>query len=274
MIKLFLFLTLPLACYGQYSNYYNINNNVKVSGTVNHKVTTIDYGALANAEAIKEQNRLSNLQYANEKEKQEVLAIAQDPSKAYDYGIDNNWRVTTKEKKYLGWGNHLKYMYHKAPHKSLFIKSGIGYNYENISQDGVTTQINISPVVHLNKAKEMIPDFNANLEEAFEYSNLKEGELNKLGGDTESFLHKKDIDRENVGGFSGFCGILIWEDKYEKCITENYGVITLINGENYFISVKVRYKGDTEDVDFEQLEARKYYFKSLVKKLISTIKVY
>ena len=44
-------LVLPLYGLGQYSNYYNVNNNVKVSGTVDHNVTTIDYGALANANA-------------------------------------------------------------------------------------------------------------------------------------------------------------------------------------------------------------------------------
>ena len=286
---LFILLCLPIIGFAQYSNYYNINaninknvnvsgtvnKNVNVSGNVNKTVTTIDYGALANANAIREQNRLANLQYANEREKQAVLAIAKDPSKAYDYGRDNNWKLDRKARKNLGWKRPLKYMYHKVPHKSLFIRSGsTGYTYENTSQDGVTTQIIIYNIINLDKIREANPDFNTNIEEVYEYAEMTVGELNDLGGDSESFLHKKDIDRANIGGLSSFCGTLIWEDKYEKTITENYAVIGTIKGENYLMAAKVRYKGDADEVNFEQLEGRRYYFKPLVKKLISTIKAY
>jgi len=286
---LLILLCLPIIGFAQYSNYYNINaninknvnvsgtvnKNVNVSGNVNKTVTTIDYGALANANAIREQNRLANLQYANEREKQAVLAIAKDPSKAYDYGTDNHWKLKSKEKKILGWKKPLKYMYHKMPHESLFIRSGSnGYTYENTSQDGVTTQIIIYNIINVDKIREVNPDFNTNFEEVYEYANFTEGELNDLGGGSESFLHKKDIDRANIGGLSSFCGTLIWEDKYEKTITENYSVIGFNNKESYLIAVKVRYKGDTDEVNFEQLEGRRYYFKPFVKKLISTIKAY
>ena len=259
-------LVLPLYGLGQYSNYYNVNNNVKVSGTVNHKVTTIDYGALANAEAIKEQNRLSNLQYANEKEKQEVLSIAQDPSKAYDYGIDNNWKVSSTQKKEWGWKKPLKFMYHKIPHKSLFINPGGGWSYENISKDGITSQIIIYPIYDIK------PNTNTDFEEIFKYPDLIEGsKYLQQGAKDSSYLQKKDIDRAKIGGVDGFYGTIIWEDKYEKGITENYATIGSINGENYIISAKVRYKGDTDEVSFEQLEGRRYYFNPLMKKIISTI---
>jgi hypothetical protein len=268
-------LVLPLYGLGQYSNYYNVNNNVKVSGTVDHNVTTIDYGALANANAIMEQNRLANLQYANEKEKQAVMAIAQDPSKAYDYGIDNNWKVTSTQKKEWGWKNPLKFMYHKTPHTSLFIfikTGGIGCTYENISKDGVTSQIIIYPIMNLNKAKEIDPHIEIDFEEIFKYPDLIEGSKFLSDNSKDSaYLQKKDIDRANIGGINGFCGTLIWEDKYEKCITENYSTICSINGEKYLIGAKVRYKGDTDEVNFEQLEGRRSYFNPLMKKIISTI---
>jgi hypothetical protein len=265
-------LVFPLYGLGQYSNYYNVNNNVKVSGTVNHKVTTIDYGALANAEAIKEQNRLSNLQYANEKEKQEVLSIAQDPSKAYDFGIDNNWKVPSTEKKELGWKKPLKFMYHKIPHKSLFINPGGGWSYENISKDGITSQITIYPMMNLNKAKEIDPNISTDFEEVFKYPELIEGTKFLFPNNKDTaYIQKKDINRANIGGINGFCGTLIWEDKYEKCITENYATSCSINGEIYLIVALVRYKGDTDEVSFEQLEGRRYYFNPLMKKIISTI---
>jgi len=86
--------------------------------------------------------------------------------------------------------------------------------------------------------------------------------------------HKKDIKRANVGGNNGFRGTLIWEDKYEKCITDNYASYVNRNGETYIFSAKVRYKGDVDEVTFEQLEGRRYYFRRLVDRMISTIKIY
>ena len=193
---LLILLCLPIIGFAQYSNFYNINaninknlnvsgtvnKNVNVSGNVNKTVRTIDYGALANANAIREQNRLANLQYANEREKQAVLAIAKDPSKAYDYGRDNNWKLDRKSRKNLGWEKPLKYMYHKVPHESLFIRSGsTGYTYENTSQDGITTQIIIYNIVNIKKILEQNPDYNTNFEEVYEYADLKVGEINNLG---------------------------------------------------------------------------------------------
>ena len=78
----------------QYSNYYkvNVNQNINAKVDVNQKISgeitykTIDYGALAKANALKEQNRLKSLVYKNAEEKQRALEIAQNPRKAYDYG--------------------------------------------------------------------------------------------------------------------------------------------------------------------------------------------
>lgn len=272
-----------LDSFGQYSNYYskvdanikvksniNINKNVNVTGTV----STIDYGALASANAQREANRISSQQYANQRAKDEAIAIANDPSKAYDYGIDNAYKVDRKSKKLLGWDRKMKYMYHKIPNSSLFVKAGGGYTYENTSLDGVKTEIIIYGVTTLKKLRETQPNFNDNFEEMFEYKDFKVGEINDLGNGSKSMLHKKDIKRANIGGNSGFRGALIWEDKYEKCITDNYGSFELKNKETYIYSAKVRYKGDVDEVSFEQLEGRRYYFKALIDKMLSTIKVY
>ena len=63
---------LPFILNCQYSNYYNVdvnsnsrvsgninvNKNVNVSGYTTQTIKTIDYGALANANAIRERNRI------------------------------------------------------------------------------------------------------------------------------------------------------------------------------------------------------------------------
>lgn len=285
MKKLLLFLfCFPIITTAQYSSYYkvdaNINKNLNVNANINKNVnvtgtvSTIDYGALANANAQREANRLSLMQYANQRAKEAAIAIANDPSKAYDYGTDNNWEVDSKSRKKLGWDRKVKYMYHKIPHNSLFDKTGNGYNYENISEDGVKTQIIINGVYTLKTYRKSNPSFSPNFEEVYEYKDFTEGELSDLGGGKMSMLHKKDIKRANVGGYDGFRGTLIWEDKYEKAITDNYGSYVIGNGKTYIFSVKARYKGDVDEVTFEQLEGRRYYFRKLVDRMVSTIKIY
>ena len=58
---------------------YKINNNIKVSGNVKKTITTIDRGALANAYAQREANRinaqrleLEKAEYFDEKERQKT----------------------------------------------------------------------------------------------------------------------------------------------------------------------------------------------------------
>ena len=166
-------------------------------------------------------------------------------------------------------------MYHKIPNSSLFDKAGAGYNYENISDEGVKTQIIINGPPSLKAMRKLNPSFNLNFEEVFEYKNFTVGELNDLGGGKkQQMLHKKDIKRANVAGIDGFRGTLIWEDKYEKVITDNYASYFNRNGKTYIFLVKVRYKGDVDEVTFEQLEGRRYYFRKLVDRIISTIKIY
>ena len=276
----YILLLLPIITIAQYSNYYQVNSNVNVNANINKNVnvngtvTTIDYGALANANAQREANRVSRQQYANQRAKDAAIAIANDPSKAYDYGTDNNWKLDSKERKFLGLDRNVRYMYHKVPNGSLFVKTGSGYTYENTSDDGIKTQIIIEPIFSTKKLLEINAINNEDIEEMFEYKDFNIGELNDLGGKKPSMLHKKDLKRANIGGIDGFRGTLIWEDKYEKCITDNYASNIIIKGKKYRFFAKVRFKGDVDEVSFEQLEGRRYYFRPLINKMLSTIKVY
>ena len=282
LIILFCF---PIIVTAQYSNYYrvdanvnsNINQNVNINANVNKNVnisgtvTTIDYGALESAYAQQEANRLTRMQYLNQREKEAAIAIANDPSKAYDYGTDNKWKLDNKLKKTLGWDKKAKYFYHKIPSTILFDNVKGTYEYTNLSDNGVKTQIMLYIPITLKAYRKIKPDFSPNYERTFKYEELTEGELNKSL--KNSMLHKKDIKRASVGGQNGFRGTLIWEDDYEKCITDNYGSALIANGQTYIFEVKVRYKGDKDEVTFEDLEGRKYYFRKLIDRMISTMAI-
>ena len=78
--------------YGKYdvNQNVNINKKVNVSGTVNQNikktVTTIDYGALAAANAQKEANRLNAMKYEDSRDAARASQIAADPYAALTYG--------------------------------------------------------------------------------------------------------------------------------------------------------------------------------------------
>jgi len=144
---LIILLCLPVIGFGQgWSNYYidaNINKNVNVSGYVNQTISTIDYGALANANAQREKNRLERQIYTNEQEKFRILDIANNPVKAYDYGRTITFTIKTWQKKYEKYkpNGFKEYTVSRiAPHSSLFVAAGSG-RLENVSEDGITTEI-------------------------------------------------------------------------------------------------------------------------------------
>ena len=146
---LLILLFLPMIGFGQYSNYYNIdhnvsgtiNKNVNVSGTVRNTITTIDYGALANANAQRESNRLTQqriaieqAQYRDAKERNDAISnanraieIAENPMKAHTYG-----RAYTNTYSYYNekWGTLRLNGFFKftetiqIPHNSLFENVG------------------------------------------------------------------------------------------------------------------------------------------------------
>lgn len=155
----------PLLLIGQYSTYYNIdhniygniNQNVNVSGNVNKTITTIDYGALASANAQREANRLlqkkielERAQYNNEQARQaalidanRALEIAENPLKAHTYGQSNQYTLSYLNKNWGGLRLYGFYSYtetFQTPHNSLFQNVGQG-RFENISTNGITTEI-------------------------------------------------------------------------------------------------------------------------------------
>lgn len=255
-----LFLFVSLNSLSQYSNYYNIyktvdvNQKVSVSGNIN----TIDYGTLALANAQREKNRLENQKYADERAKDIALSIANNPMLAFDYGTQIDL-VSKKDEV----NNFKKYTYHlRIPHPSLFthIKGG---EFENVSDDGVRTELIIFlPMYNKNKVE-------VNVEENQKYNKLIVGQLNKDGNES-LFLHKKNIERANVFGVGGFRGTLIFEDDYEYRITDNYQSYST---DGVFYNVKVRYRGSKNEINFEKLEGRRYYLKRLIEKIISTASI-
>ena len=273
---------IPLVSLGQeYSNYYgtydvnanvnvnaNINKNVNVTGNVTKTVTTIDYGALANANATRERNRIESLKIANERDRDAMLAIANDPSKAFDYGKDNTWSATRKLAE--GYGFKKFTWYHKVPHQSLFNSTG-GYNYQNISDNYITTEIELYGAYRVGTLKNETTK--RNIKERFEgiFTNLEEYAKEKkfpVGKVIEGvgFIHKKDINKTKLFGINGFKSTIVYEDDYEIIIKDNY--YTVQDGILYWSGV--RYKGDKDEITFEELEGRRYYFRTLADKIIST----
>ena len=170
-ILVFVCSVLPFIANSQYSSYYNVdvnsnsrvsgninvNKNVNVSGYTTQTINTIDYGALANANAVRERNRIEQnriaieqAKYNDEKERQraiieskKALEIAENPMKAHDYGqfysFTNNY-LTKNFKGLLNFGFKSYTESFVIPHKSLFQNVGKG-RFENISPDGITTEI-------------------------------------------------------------------------------------------------------------------------------------
>jgi len=277
-----LLLFIPLVSFGQYSTYYgtydvnvnadvNINKNVNVSGNVNKTVTTIDYGALANANATRERNRIESLKVANERDRDAMLAIANDPSKAFDYGRDNTWYARGKDAS--GWGFKKFTHIHRVPHESLFVRIS-GFSYQNISDNYITTEIELSPPIKIaglkdKQMREIIKDnfkgiFNS-VEEFAKRKDMKEGEFYEK---FEAFIHKKDINKTKIFGVAGFKDTVIYEDDYEIVIKDNYNAVV----DGMILNAGVRFKADKDEVTFEQLEGRRYYLRKLVEQMISAQK--
>lgn len=291
MKKLFLFLLLiPTITSAQYSTYYgkgydlkadidvDVNKNVNVSGYVNKTIRTIDYGALANANAKREANRIENLRIANEKQRQELIEIAKNPNKAFDYGIDNTLNIPKDRAKLNGFKKLV--WYHKIPNESLFTRTQKSdFSYENVSDNFVKTSIFLSLPVkpsgikdkkRFAAIKKAYPDIVfTDLEEHIKalLSERKEGEYSE---ELDAFIHKTDLNKTTIFGIDGFKNTLIMENDYEYIIKDNYNAVS--NG--ILLIAGVRYSGDKDEITFEDLEGRRYYFRKLVEKIISSQNVY
>lgn len=277
----------------QYSNYYNINSqstsnvnanvNHNVSGTVyqhsTQTINTIDYGALALANAKREQNKIEQQKIADENQKKILSEVILDPVKAYDYGKTEGFN--SKDKKLLD-KNTIKQLEENTGLKSFeyyfvfptFFFTKLNYwNWQNVSSDGVITEIFLYAPKYNKENRKF------DYEDSFEKDTLviigKETEqLDENGRLRKIFYHKKELNLATVFSYKGYKTTYIWEDKFENAITDNYMVFNNNIGNGVEFYVKVRYHGDKDEVTFEQLEGRRYYLKGLIEKIIANAKVY
>lgn len=270
----------------QYSNYYNVNINkqtnsnvtAKVSGTIYEQktITTIDYGALNLANAQKEQNKIELMKFNDEKEKMIALEIASDPLKSYDYGKIHtiSTRFANREELLKVRDNtglrHFDLSY-VLPSK-LFDQQDNGWKLINFSPNNITTTIQLYYPKYITKTEDAINE--ERIEEALNEINLGVEIEQKFGvNDTRKIAYlKKEINRATVFYQSGFRSTLAWEEKYEIGITDNY-LVKIPHANGIQVSVKVRYFGNKSDVDFEDIEGRRFYLKPLVDRVISLAKL-
>ncbi len=285
-----LLLFIPLFTLGQYSTYYgtydvnafvdvnanvNVNKNVNVSGNVNKTITTIDYGALASANAQREANRIESLKVANEQQRQALIEIAKDPNKAFDYGIDNNLQIKGDNAKSVGFKKFVHY--HKIPNQSLFTRTQkSAFSYQNISDNFIKSEIElflpfkpagIKDKTTLGYIRESFDGIFNSVEDVAKLPKLIVGEYNE---EIKAFVHKKEINKTTIYGIDGFKGTVIYESDYEYVIKDNYYAAN--NG--IIAYAGARYSGDKDEITFEELEGRRYYFRKLIEKIISTQNVY
>ncbi|MDA9685417.1 hypothetical protein N9T93_00455 [Flavobacteriaceae bacterium] len=289
LLVLLLFMT--WITHSQSSNYYDvkvtgeIDVNVKKDVRVTKTIKTIDYGALALANSEKEKNRLNRLKYSDEKNRVQSIEIAEEPIKAYNYGIDNKWEtrytigdgvIKFRDKVAEEYGFKYFTFYHKIPHEALFKKVSEtrgGYKYENISEDYISASIEINTPINLNskKLKEYFKVFKGTTENdalkwAKNYNNNLIGEKDIDG----NFYYDKELKRVSVFGKKGYKVKIAIEDDFENIIEDKY--VAISNGILYAANVLVR--GDKNEINFEQLEGRRFYFRRLLEQIISTSNFY
>ena len=148
-----------------------------------------------------------------------------------------------------------------------------GYNYRNESKEQVITEIEIHSPMHPHKmsdpkrAQSRKLEIMKGAENYLKFKDVIVGQENERFG----FVHKKDINKATVYGYSGFKGTIYYENDYEIVIKDNYR--SIIKERGVMFSAAVRFKGDKDDVTWEQLEARRLYFKRLVDQTIASVKI-
>ena len=267
--------------YSQYSNYYSVNSrlNATINQNISGTISTIDYGALAIANAQREKNGIELQRIQDDRSKMIALSIAEDPLKAYEYG--QSFTVSTKDKKMFPSKEILNQFQEFSGFKNFRIDYQFPYatlfsfitplQLQNISKDGVKSDIIIAAPTKIREKKE------ADIEEKMSVIDSLMGKEVEQPDDNgkmrKVFFHKISLSRATVSGSSGFRNTLIWEDKFEYCITDNYAAAFSGIGDGFTFNVKVRFHGDKNEVNFEKLEGRRFYFKQLIEKIISTIRV-
>jgi len=247
---------------------YNINQNVnqRVSGYIyeNKTITTIDYGALALANAQMQAQQLEAMKYQDAQEQRKALEMANNPLKAYDYGNPNIVSKSGKEIKDTGFKKYTV-MWIK-PHNSVFYWAGVG-RMENKSPNGITTELIVYAPLY-NWHDRPAPD----LAKMARMENVVEGSVTT--GKEPIYVVKKSASRANVFGVKGYKTTLMWEDDFQICITDNFFSWDESVGNGVQYMVKVRTYGNKDEVTMEALEGRRYYLRPLVEKVVATAKMY
>jgi hypothetical protein len=294
---LLLLLIVPTVSFGQYSNYYkvdvnskskvdysgtiNVNKNVDVSGdvNVNKTITTIDYGALRLANAQREKNRLESIKYNDKRTRAIAIEIANDPSKAVDFGNQLNYKANKKWRKINGFKKVT--VQYKELNNLLFQKEG--WTYVNYGDDNIRTEIKYISPVNLEKEtsetknnesefKKMWSAFAKQLFETKDLeSSIKDNYVKNFGtvgkkNNMNYYVHFIDITKTRIHGLNGFKIKVVMEDDYEKMIDNTF--FAFDEKTNIYYGADCLIKGDTKEVTFEQLEGKNEYFRKLYDKFL------
>lgn len=294
LLTFILLITTPFVINAQYSNYYkvdadvNINKKVDVSGevNVNKTVKTIDYGALAQANAMSERNRLNRMKFENEKAKEAVQAIIANPLAAFDYGKRAEFNIPIDVKRY-GFKNGYKWGYKKfewsftVPHNYLFQvvqAQNLGFSFQNISENKIRTTFDLLgqfDVQGINSNKKKVSDYDQKADFYNEITSLLDpdklrsnvlSEKNDVGKVIDGqYVHKVEVSRTSVCGCDGFRSTKVLEDEFEKLIVDRY---RCSDGKRFFYAI-AKYRAN-KDVSFEEIEGRRFYLMTLIDKVVST----
>jgi len=268
--------------YGTYDINANINQEINVSGTVNQNVnktiTTIDYGALAAANAQQESNRIKAKIFADEREARIAEAIAADPFAAFKYASKWTQALNKRESKKQNRGfTDRTYWEFRIPHPLLFSNTAQFGLYRNTSESGVLTEISLSGVYNYwelwrQHGNEYDEEFYTPKQSA--ESTLKTypvGQVSpsiKKANKENLYTHKVEIGTATVYGFEGYKSLIIYENDYNYVIVEHYWSRNLSMRLNYYCQVK--YSISKTDGTFEDLEGRRHYLKRLCEEIIAT----
>ena len=294
LLTFILLITTPFVINAQYSNYYkvdadvNINKKVDVSGevNVNKTVKTIDYGALAQANAISERNRLNRMKFENEKAKEAVQAIIANPLAAFDYGQRGTIKIPTDVKRYgikdgYNWGYKKFEWSFTVPHNYLFQvvqAQGLGFSFQNISENKIRTTFDLwgqFDVQGINSNKKKVRNYDQRADFYNEITSLIDpdklrsnvlSEKNDVGKVIDGqYVHKVEVSRTSVCGCDGFRSTKVLEDEFEKLIVDRY---RCSDGKRFFYAI-AKYRANN-DVSFEEIEGRRFYLMTLIDKVVST----
>lgn len=250
--------------------FYPQTNNLKVMGSQDYEHLMLDYDMLVASNVRMEKRQVDKQSFSQEKDRRLMLEFVEEPLKSYEYGKKLEFKYNDREFKWLRETGFKSYTLSYTS-LSLFFDFD-GRYWVNKSSNGVTTQICIFPPYS------NLEDENRNVKRIASMEEIIEGTMNDAGGDDlgndSIFVYKKKVSRATVFGVIGYNGTLIWEDEFSYCITDNYIAYDGYLGDGVGYFVKVRTFGDKEDVNFETLEGRRYYFKPLIEKIISSANIY